>query len=111
LAGIDQKSFQEGEMKVLERMIQKVGDWQALEELDHKYTAVESKNGFPAKRRYRGMSAPNNVDTLVIEREWDSMAAFDKAFDSVMADPEWNDLNAGNQGVVLSTHVEFYFVM
>jgi hypothetical protein len=110
-ACIKQKSFQEGAMKVLERMVQKIGDWQALEELDQKYNAVESKYGFPAKRRYRALMGINSVDTLIIEREWESMAVFEKAFETMMADTEWQSANAADQGVVLSVHWEFYFVL
>jgi hypothetical protein len=98
-------------MKVLERLIQKIGDWQALEEVDQKYSAVEAKYGFPAKRRYQGLTAPNTVDTLIIEREWESMAVFEKAFETMMADPEWQEANASDEGVVLSNQLEFYFVM
>jgi hypothetical protein len=111
LSGIYQKSFREGNMKVLERMVQKIGDWQALEELDKKYDAVESKYGIPAKRRYRAMVGMQTVDTLTIEREWESMAAFEVAMSRLMVDPEWNALNEAGSGVVLSTQMELYFVL
>ena len=42
-------------MVIVERLIQQVrpDKWAELEALDKKYGAVESRCGFPAKRRYR----------------------------------------------------------
>jgi hypothetical protein len=98
-------------MKVLERMVQKIGDWQALEELDQKYNVIEAKYGVPAKRRYRAMMGQNSVDTLIVEREWESMAALEKAFDSMFEDPEWQAVSASTEGIIKSMQAELYFVL
>ncbi len=65
---------------VLERLIQKVkpDKWAALDELDAKFNAIESKIGFPPKKRYRSLAGPLNNDIIVIEREWKSMAIMEK---------------------------------
>ena len=44
-------------MVIIERQIQRVraGKWTELEELDKKFTAVESHLSFPVKRRCRSL--------------------------------------------------------
>ena len=98
-------------MVVLERLIQQIraDKWNELEALDKKYNAVESRFGFPAKRRYRCVFGANNSDTLIIERQWESMAAMEAAYDKVIADPEWNKLGAEGAAIVESNREELYF--
>jgi hypothetical protein len=98
-------------MKVLERMVQKIGDWQVLEEADQKYNAIESKYGFPAKRRYRAMAGPHDFNTLIIEREWESMAVMEEAFSRLQTDTEYQALSLNYPQVVISTQWELYLVM
>ena len=98
-------------MKVLERIVQKIGDWQILEELDQKHNAIESKYGFPPKRRYRAFAGPHEIDTLIIEREWESMAVMEEAFTRLMADPEYQVLSSSYPGVVVSSQWELYMLV
>ena len=65
---------------VMERLIQKVkpDKWAALDEIDAKFNAIESKMGFPPKKRYRSMIGPLDNDVIVIEREWKSMAVMEQ---------------------------------
>ena len=57
-------------MVVVERLIEQVrpDKWAELETLDKKYGTVESRCGFPAKRRYRCFVGGDNTNTLIIER-------------------------------------------
>jgi hypothetical protein len=100
-----------GKMKVLERMVQKIGDWQNLEEADQKYNAIESKYGFPAKRRYQALAGPHAMDTLIIEREWESMAAMEEAFSRLQTDTEYQALSLNYPQLVVSNQWELYLVM
>jgi len=58
-------------MVIIERQIQMVrsGKWSEREELDKKFTAVESRLGFPAKRRCRSLIGGLTTDALIVERQ------------------------------------------
>ncbi len=100
-------------MRVLERLIQQVipGQWEALEALDKKYDAVEKKLGFPAKRRYRSLVAGGNTNLLVIEREWESMAAMEAAMEKNFTSPELQQLNDEGTGIISSNSWELYLIL
>jgi len=97
----------------VERMIQKIvpGKWEALEVLDTHYNALESKLGFPPKRRMRAVFGGLPTDTLIVEREWESMAAFEAATMKRMADPSYPALDAEGVGVIESMVWEVYMVL
>jgi len=98
----------------VERMIQKIapGKWADLEALDKKFNAYESKAGFPPKRRLRAFFGQHNVDTLIVEREWDSMAALEAAMLSKsMMDPAYQALQAETVGIIESMTWEIYMVL
>ncbi len=97
----------------VERMIQKIvpGKWEALEVLDKHYNAVESKLGFPPKRRMRALLGGLPVDTLIVEREWESMTAFEAATMKRMANPAYAALDAEGLGVIESMVWEIYMVL
>ncbi len=100
-------------MRILERLIQQVvpGKWEALDALDMKYDAVEKKLGFPAKRRYRSIAAGGNTDTLVIEREWESMAVMEAAWEKSMTSPELQQLMVEGVDIISSNTWELYFIL
>ena len=100
-------------MRVLERLIQQIkpGQWQALEALDKRYDVVEKQLGFPAKRRYRSFASSGDTDTLVIEREWESMAVMEAAWEKFMLDAELQKLGAEGQEIISSNSVEVYMVL
>lgn len=63
---------------ILRREVQKIrsGKWEELEELEKKWQELERRAGHPeGKKRYRGMSAPHDLDTMIIEVEWECLAA------------------------------------
>jgi hypothetical protein len=97
---------------VLERQIQKIypGKWDELDAIDKKYDAVEKKYDFPPKRRYRAYSASGDTDTIIIEREWKSMAKYEEALYKLWVDPEEQKLNKEGEKIIKHNHVEFYLV-
>lgn len=67
---------------IIERMIQQIipGKCAELETIDQKYNAVEARLGYPLKRHYLCLTGGHTTDTLIIEREWDSLAAMEVAY-------------------------------
>jgi hypothetical protein len=97
----------------LERMIQQIrpDKWAALEELDKKYDAIERGLGYPPKRRYRMLFGRNTTNTLIIEREWESMAAMETAMMKAMALPEYQALGVEGSDIVPDLTWEIYLVL
>ncbi len=100
-------------MAILERLIQKIypGKWAELEEIDKRFNVVESRLGFPPKKRYQSLAGSHDMDTLLVDREWESMAAGEAAYAKLLADPEWQALGAEIGSIVKSNRREFYFVL
>ena len=82
-------------MVIIERQIQKVrsGKWTELEELDKKFTAAESHPGFPARRRCRSLVGGLTTDMLIIERQWESFAVLETAYEKALTNPEHQALS------------------
>jgi hypothetical protein len=89
-------------MKVLERLTQKIrpDQWEALEAIDKQFDRIESGFGFPPKRRYRLMIGGRSSNTLVVEREWESLAALEKAYEGLMTSAEWVSLMNESSSVI-----------
>ena len=94
--------------KVLERMTQQIygTKWLELEELDKRYDAIESKHGYPPKRRFRLFAGGGSTNTLVIEREWESLAAMEAAYEKAFVDPEWQAISAEAADIVADNQIE-----
>lgn len=97
-------------MKVLERMVQEIypGKNEALEDLDKRYDAVESSLGFPPKKRYWCISGPHQTGTLIVEREWESFAAFEAAYEKAFANEEHVALGDESMSIVKNNRIELY---
>jgi hypothetical protein len=82
-------------MVITERQIQRVrsGKWTELEELDKKFTAAESGLGFPAKKRCRSLVGGLTTNMLIIERQWESFAALEIAYEKALTDLEHRALS------------------
>jgi hypothetical protein len=100
-------------MMFLERQIQQIrpGKWSELEALDQKFNTIEGRLGFPAKRRFRCYIGGHPNSTLVIEREWESLAAMETAYMKIFADSEWQAVGAEFDMVAESNQVEVYLVL
>jgi hypothetical protein len=97
-------------MITVERMIQKVrpGKWAELEEIDKKYNAVERRLGYPPKKRYQCVMGGHDLNTVITERQWDSLAAMEAAYEKAAADPEFSALNEEGASIFKSTQMEVY---
>jgi hypothetical protein len=97
----------------LERMIQHVrpGKWAELEAIDKRYDAVETRFGFPKKRRYQAMFGGQDGNTLIIEREWESLAKMEATYMPYLNDPELQKLNAEISQIVDSSQNELFWVL
>ena len=95
-------------MKIKERLTQEIypHKWGELDAIDKKFDAVESGLGFPPKKRYRLMVSSKSINILVIEREWESFAEFEKTYEKALASPEWNALGAEMNSIVKDGHTE-----
>lgn len=97
-------------MVVLERMVQEIfpGKTAELEELDKRYNDVEGGLGFPAKKRFWSISGAYGMNTLIIEREWPSMAAMEAAYEKSFANPDVQALFAAGADIIKSSRIELY---
>jgi hypothetical protein len=82
--------------------------WTELEDLDKRFTAVENGLGFPAKRRCRSLVGGLTTDMLIIERQWESFAAMEVAYEKILADPEHQALSEALDPILESQQIEFY---
>jgi hypothetical protein len=100
-------------MITVERLIQQIraDKWAELEAIDKKYSAIESRLGFPPKKRYRCISGRHNTDTLIVERQWESMAALEAAWQKALSDPERKALGTEMASIVESEWFELLWPM
>lgn len=97
-------------MIVIDRMIQQVrpDKWAELEEIDKKYNAVEGRLGFPPKKRYQCIMGSHDTNTLIVERQWASLAAMEATYEKAFADPEHQALQEEITSIIKSTQWEVY---
>ncbi len=97
-------------MVIIERMIQKIrpGKWAELEAIDKKFDVVESRLGYPAKKRYQCIIGGHDTNTLIVERQWESFAAMEATYEKAFADPEHQALGEEMTSIVKRTQLEVY---
>ena len=95
-------------MIVVEQIIQKIhpDKWAALEEIEKKFTEVETSLGFPPKKRFRCMIGQHDSNTLIIERQWESLAAMEAAYEKAFAHPEHQALAQESAAIIASGQYE-----
>jgi hypothetical protein len=99
---------------ILMREVQKIspGKWEELEGIEKEWQALEKRAGYPeGKRRYRGITAPHDLDTLVVEVEWESFAAYEEICAKTALEPGFADLVARTEPLIESMSFEFYTVL
>ena len=81
-------------MVILERDVQHIypDKWDELNAIDGEFNQIESGLGFPAKKRFQLLIGADEVNTLIVERQWPSMAAMEAAYEKAMADGQPFDL-------------------
>jgi hypothetical protein len=97
-------------MKVVERLIQEIypGQSEALEDIDKRYNAIEASLGFPPKKRLWCISGPHHANTIIIEREWESMAAMEAAVEKTFGHPELQAPSEDANTIVKNSRWELY---
>ena len=98
-------------MIAIERQVQKIypDKWAELEVIDKRSNVIESRLGFPAtKKRLRPMIGGHDFNTLIVERQWDSLAAMEATYEKAFADPEHQALQKEILSVVESSQMEVY---
>ena len=102
-------------MKVVQREIMKIipGKMPETMELLGKHLAIARRLAPPntIERNYLPFFADEAVHTLVIEIEWESMAAMEAFFEKAMADAEMQALMPKWQAVEESHRNELYMLM
>ena len=100
-------------MIIIERMIQQIrpDKWAELEVLDKKYNVAEARLGFPPKKRYSCLTGKYEMNTLIIERQWPSLAAMEAAYEKTMTDPGYQALGKESASIIKSSHEELYMPM
>jgi hypothetical protein len=98
---------------IIERQIQKVrpGKWEELQAIDKKFTDIENRVGHPAKTRSTCISGGHTTNTLIVERQWESLAVMEAAFKEIAALPEWQALGAEVMKIIESQQRELYALL
>lgn len=107
------QSQKELHMEILERQIKFVFPEKKAERraLGPKIDAIEQKYGFPPNRQYETLCGPDEVGTLILEREWPSFAAMEEAHEKAMQDSEYRKLLSQVECWIREAHFEFYSVV
>jgi len=97
-------------MIVVERIVQQIypGKNAELEALDKRWDAIEKGLGFPPKKRLWSISGAHTTNTLIIERQWESLAAMEAAYENSFADPDIQALEAEGDAIIKSSRIELY---
>lgn len=97
-------------MRILERIVTKVerGRWADLAAIERRFEELESQWGFPPAKRYRAGAGTLDMNTMVLEREWDSYAAREQAYEKAMASEVWHAVGRDSYGVIGTTQAEFF---
>ena len=100
-------------MIAIERIVQKIypGKWAELAEIDKRYDEIEHRMGFPAKKRYQCIIGRYDQNTLVIERQWGSLAEMESTYEKVLALPEYQALGKEIESIVASSQNEVYTLL
>jgi len=100
-------------MVVVERLTQTISmeRWSELDAVDKKWDAVESRLGFPPKKRYQALAGGFDANTIFIERQWESLAQMEAAYEKANQDPEYLALFPTTAGIVLSNRLELFSVL
>ena len=97
-------------MIVVQRTIQQIypGKNAELAALDKRWDAIEQGLGFPPKKRLWSISGGHDTNTLIIERQWESLAAMEGAYEKSFADPDIQALEAESDAIIKSSRIELY---
>jgi hypothetical protein len=101
-----------GIVAILERQVSQLRPGKAKEviEISKRFDLIEKRMGFPLKRFYSSI-AGEPTNTMVMEREWESLAAMESVWALARADAEWQGLRAQRSDLSIGHRTEFYTVV
>ena len=62
-------------------------------------------------RFYQPLAGVLGLDTQIVEREWESMAAMEASWEKLLSTPEYAELASGQAGVVVNNRWELYIIL
>ena len=97
-------------MIAIERMTQLIfpGKWAELEAIDKRFNEIEQQMGFPPKKRFQCIIGGLDQNTLIIERQWDSLAVLEATYEKAMADPKYQSLINEVGSIVKNSRIELF---
>ena len=100
-------------MVILERIVHHINPdkWPEIHAMDAEFAQIESRFNFPESKRFQMLIGADVSTTLVVERQWPSMAALEAAYDKAMADPGWQAQAAKSGAIIKDTRYELYAVL
>ena len=81
----------------------------ALDALNKRWRAFDERLGIPPEKQYSCFTGSHKMGTLLLVREWESLAAMEAGFGKMQADPELAELSAEASDIVESTQWELYY--
>jgi hypothetical protein len=80
-------------------------------QLTESSTRLRTGSVFQRKKRFQLLIGADEVNTLIVERQWPSMAAMEAAYEKVMADTSWQALVAKSNDMIRDHRYEVYLVL
>lgn len=99
-------------MAILERHIHQVRDVKAYWERERKFKEAEDRlGGFPPKRYYHLIAGADDTGSMLQEREWDSLAAMEAAYERLFSQPGVMELGGSGPEAGNTERTELYLVV
>ena len=93
-------------MIAIERQIQKVRKWEGLTEHQKKWDTLTNSLGFPPTKYYQYIFGSHDTKTLIVERQWESMAQMEETYAKMWASEEFEKLSQEREDFISSATFE-----
>ncbi len=101
-------------MRIVERRVMKLhGTFEAFQEQEKRFEALEKLLGnFLPKKHFRLFSGSEDSGTIVWEREWESFATMETAYERMVDTDEFKaESQAAMAGIVTTERLEIYAIL
>ena len=97
-------------MRVIERRIQRIraGMQDRVMDLEKRFAEAEAPFGVPTKRHLLCIGGPYDLETIIWEREWPSLAEMEAAYEKTYSDPVFKPLSEESATVFESGRCELF---